>query len=223
MIGLNFHGIGCPERDLEPGEAPYWISEKQFIDILDRVQNCVDPKRYVITFDDGNLSDHRIALPALVARGLAARFFVLAGRLGKVGSLNVPDVLELQASGMRIGSHGYAHVPWAGLKGEDLAQEIVRSREILEEICNQPVKEAGIPFGKYDAQVLKALRRAGYSCAYSSDLGPMNCADFLRPRTSIRDDMTTADIDEILAGTLPLRQRIRRTLSMAKRRYFPLF
>ena len=76
-IGLNFHGIGDPARPLEPGEARYWISTARFTDILDRVMAQPNPGAYFLTFDDGNLSDHEIALPALRARGLDAAVFVL--------------------------------------------------------------------------------------------------------------------------------------------------
>ncbi len=86
-IGLNFHGVGTPARKMETGEAPYWLSKAQFIDTLDRIAAAPNPGAYVITFDDGNISDHEIALPALVDHGLQATFFVLTGRIGMAGSL----------------------------------------------------------------------------------------------------------------------------------------
>ena len=45
-----------------------------------------------ISFDDGNASDLEIGLPALLERGLTATFFVLAGRLGRPGSLDADEV-----------------------------------------------------------------------------------------------------------------------------------
>ncbi len=221
-IGLNFHGIGTPERSLEPGEAPYWIGAALFEDILDRIAASPDPARYVVTFDDGNLSDYTIALPALVSRGLPARFFVLTGRLESAGSLDAAHIRELLAAGMTIGSHGIAHVPWSDLDDTALEEELLRSRAVLEGICGRPVEEAGIPFGRYDARVLRALRRTGYAAAWSSDAGRMKETGFLRPRTSLRHDMTAAEIDAILAGQQPPLRRLRRMLGMAKRRSLPL-
>lgn len=221
-IGLNFHGIGTPGRVLEDGEAPYWVGESLFSEILDRVAQSPDPARYVITFDDSNLSDHAIALPALLARGLTARFFVLSGRLGTAGALDADQLRAMQAAGMGLGSHGVAHVPWTGLDAAALAEEITRSKAVLEEICGHPVVEAGIPFGRYDARVLRALRHAGYTTAWSSDGGTLNSTAFLRARTSLRGDMARAEIDAILAGRLTPIRRLRRALGMAKRRYLPL-
>ncbi|MEO6299557.1 MAG: polysaccharide deacetylase family protein, partial [Paracoccaceae bacterium] len=80
QIGLIFHGIGAPDRELERGEAPYWVSITQFEDTLDMIRAHPQPGRFRISFDDGNMSDHDIALPRLVAAGLVAEFFVLSGR-----------------------------------------------------------------------------------------------------------------------------------------------
>jgi peptidoglycan/xylan/chitin deacetylase (PgdA/CDA1 family) len=187
-VGLIFHGIGTPGRPLEPGEAPYWIPAARFEAILDRIAALADPGRIRLSFDDGNASDHDIALPALRARGLAAEVFVLSGRIGQPGSLSAAQIRALLAAGMTIGSHGVAHVDWRGLDAAGLAAELAGSRAALEAVCGRPVTRAAIPFGRYDARVLRALRRAGYACAFSSDGGPMDPGAFLRPRSSVRAD-----------------------------------
>ena len=222
VIGLNFHGIGTPTRELETGEAPFWLSKAQFIDILDHVAAAPDPGTYVLTFDDSNLSDHDIALPALTKRGLHAIFFVLTGRIGMAGSLGCEHVTALRDAGMAIGSHGIAHVAWPDLDEAALEKELEQSRAVLGDICGHPVTEAGLPFGLYNARVLRALHRTGYTAAFSSDTGTMNPAAFLRPRTSLRGDMSQAEIDAILTNRMPPLRRLRRAIGMAKRRYLPL-
>lgn len=222
LIGLNFHGIGTPARDLEPGEAPYWLTTAQAIKIFDHVAAAPDPLRYVLTFDDGNLSDHDIALPALVERGLSATFFVLTGRIGAPGSLDGEHIRALRDAGMRIGSHGIAHVTWPTLTDADLWHELSTSRAELERICNGPITEAGIPFGRYDARVLRALRKAGYTAAYSSDGGLMRRKNWLKARSSLRTDAAPAKTEALLAGRQSVPRRLRRLLGMARRRWLPL-
>ena len=217
-IGLNFHGIGEPKRDLEPGEAPYWLSSDQFERVLDQVAGA-DPSGFVITFDDGNISDHDIALPALAARGLQARFFVLTSRIDQPGSLSTDQIQALQKAGMTIGSHGIDHVMWPTLDDATLERELHRSRARLEEICGQPVTEAGIPFGRYDARVLRALKAAGYTTAWSSDGGRLRQGAFLRARTSLRGDMSDDAIGAVLSGQMAPMRRFRRALGMARRRW----
>jgi peptidoglycan/xylan/chitin deacetylase (PgdA/CDA1 family) len=217
-IGLIFHGIGTPGRSLELGEAPYWISTDRFERILDQVQAAPDPDCIRLSFDDGNASDHDIALPRLLARGLVADFFVLSGRIGQPGSLSADQIRALQAAGMAMGSHGIAHRDWQRIGAADLAAEVTGSRRVIESILGRTVTTAGIPFGSYDARVLTALRQAGYEVAYSSDRGRMNPKAFLRPRTSVRTEMTEAEITAILTGTMPFGQRMRRALRMLWRR-----
>lgn len=217
-VGLIFHGIGTPGRDLEPGEAPYWVSVAQFEAVLDRIAALSDPGRIRISFDDGNASDHDIALPRLLARGLSADVFVLSGRLGRPGSLDAAQVRALQAAGMTIGSHGIAHLNWRSLDDAALDEELTGSRRALEAVCGRPVTTAGIPFGSYDARVLRALRRAGYTAAFSSDRGDMDPNGFLRPRSSITGAMTLHDVETILSGHLPLAARLRRAVGMTRKR-----
>lgn len=219
-IGLLFHGVGTPERDLEPGEAPYWISAERFEVILDQVLSLPDPDRIRISFDDGNASDHAVALPRLLERRLRAEFFVLSGRIGQTGSLSAEQIRDLAAAGMGVGSHGIAHRNWREIGAAELEAEVSRSRRAIETVVGAAVTTAGIPFGSYDARVLSALRRAGYDAAYSSDRGPMDPQAFLRPRTSVTAGMTRADIESILAGRLSPLRRLRRAAGMVRRRWF---
>jgi peptidoglycan/xylan/chitin deacetylase (PgdA/CDA1 family) len=207
---LNFHGVGAPGRTLEPGEADYWIGADRFRDTLDRVAGHPDRGRLCVTFDDGNISDLLIAVPELQRRGLTAAFFVLTGRIGKPGSLGSDDIRALMRAGMRIGSHGVAHSDWASLSAKELGDEVTLSKAILGEICGEPVRSAAIPFGRYNAAVLAALRKAGYTAAYSSDGGSMETSAFLRPRTSIRRDTTDPALEAILSGRASAWTRVRR-------------
>lgn len=211
---LTFHGIGEPQRALAPGEADYWIGADRFRDVLDRVSRHPDRERLFITFDDGNISDLAIAAPELRRRGLKAEFFVLAGRIGQPGSLDAGDIRALIGAGMRIGSHGIAHRDWSGLSARELDEELIVSKAMLETICGEPVRSAAIPFGRYNAAVLSALRRAGYTVAYTSDGGNMGTSAFLRPRTSIRRDTVDDALDRILSGQMSALRRLRRAASM---------
>lgn len=217
-IGIIFHGIGAPERELEPGEAGYWIDVDRFERLLDAIAASPDRARIRISFDDGNRSDHAIALPRLAARGLTADFFVLSGRIGKQGSLDAGMIRELRDEGMGVGSHGIAHLNWAGLAPAALDEELRRSRGEIGEILGAPVREAGIPFGGYSARVLRAIRAAGYECAWSSDCGMMDPGAFLRPRASVRAAMSEAELGDLIAGRLSPMRRLRRALAMTKKR-----
>ena len=215
---LNFHGIGTPGRALEQGEAPYWITADLFAGIVELVAGRPDRAHIAITFDDGNASDLAIAAPLLEAHGLAAEIFVLADRLDQPGSLSRRDLGTLQEMGMTIGSHGAAHTDWRRLDGIGQTREFEEARAEIADAAGTPVSAAAIPFGAYNAGVLRALRPLGYARVYTSDGGAMRPGAWLCPRTSVRDGMTLDTVRAILDGHMTPLRRLRRGLGMLKRR-----
>lgn len=181
-INLAFHGIGEPNRELPPGEKDVWISRERFEAILDQVQYRSD---VWLSFDDGNVSDVRCGLPALLERGLQATFFVVAGRLDTPGYLTDTDVRRLLHAGMEVGSHGMRHTPWRRLDHVRLREELLASKRILEEVVDEPVLEAACPFGAYDRRTLKALHSYGYRRVFTSDDGFARPDRWLQPRNTV--------------------------------------
>jgi peptidoglycan/xylan/chitin deacetylase (PgdA/CDA1 family) len=218
IVAVNFHGIGTPERPLEPGEAPFWIGEDWFRDIVGRIAAHPARERIRITFDDGNRSDRTIALPVLQANRLRADFFVLTGRIGQPGSLDAADILALRAAGMGIGSHGVAHRHWNRLGAGELREELAGSKAALEALLGEEVAAAAVPFGSYSRGVLAALRAGGYRAVWTSDGGMADLDAFLRPRTSVRDWMDASAVAAVLEGTMPPLRRLRRVLGMTRKR-----
>ncbi|MER7127978.1 polysaccharide deacetylase family protein [Streptosporangium saharense] len=215
VVNLTVHGIGPTDRELDPGEDQTWVSVEQFEQVLDAVVGREDVR---ITFDDGNASDLEIGLPRLLERGLTAEFFVLAGLLGEPGRLDESGVLELQAAGMRIGSHGWAHRDWRKLDAEQAVQEISEANRFLGSLVGGPVSRVAIPFGSYDRRVLSRLRRADVTRAYTSDGGRARPGSWLQARNSLRHDIDATWAPRVLDGTPPLPIRARRIASRTYKR-----
>jgi peptidoglycan/xylan/chitin deacetylase (PgdA/CDA1 family) len=207
MNVLNFHGLGPLTREIDRGEYSCWLEVPHFETILDHVRGN---EGIVITFDDGNVSDFEIALPALLQRGMRAVFFICSGRIGEPGFLSAAQVRELDLNGMSIGSHGVDHRPWRTLKRAELEREVKVSRSTLEEICRKPVDMAACPFGSYDRRVLGILKEAGYRTVFTSDGGGCAEKQWLRTRTTIKRDFTTAGIDRMLQDPPSMAWRLRR-------------
>lgn len=207
VVNICFHGIGTPDRVLEPGEDDYWIGAESYAHILDAI---ADDPRVRISFDDGNLSDLEIGLPGLLDRGLTATFFVLAGRLDQRGSLTTGGVRQLAAAGMRIGSHGMDHLPWRGLAAPVLNRELVQARHLITEAAGTPVQDAALPLGRYDRRVLGALRREGYRSVHTSDRRWARDGAWLQPRFSVRRTDTADTVRERMLAPAPLLERAKR-------------
>jgi peptidoglycan/xylan/chitin deacetylase (PgdA/CDA1 family) len=206
MVGICFHGIGIAGPELEPDAADYFVSRDLFVSVLDAVMDCpaVD-----LTFDDGYASDVAIALPALLERGMTARYFPLAGRLGSPGHVDAADVRALAATGMAVGSHGMRHRSWRGLDAESLVEELTVARSMIAEVSGEPVTSVACPFGEYDRQVLAELRRHGYAQIFTSDRRRARRGDWLQPRYSIRRDDTISSVRQNILASRPWRERLR--------------
>jgi peptidoglycan/xylan/chitin deacetylase (PgdA/CDA1 family) len=210
VLNLTFHGIGTPERELEPGEADVWVSRERFEALIERAAALGGVR---ITFDDGNRSDLEHALPALSRHSLSGTFFVVAGRLGEPDFLDRDDVRTLRDAGMTIGCHGMHHRPWRTLDDAELERELVDARAVLEEVVGGPVTQAACPFGSYNRRVLRALRRSGYSEVHTSDRGLARPGDWMQTRNTVHAGDDGGMLDRILlaAGSRPraLRHRAR--------------
>lgn len=207
VTNINFHGIGSPRRQLESGEATYWVSKSSFLGILDEL---VDDPSVRLSFDDGNASDIEVALPALVERGLSATFFVLAGRLDERGSVAAEQVRELVSAGMRIGSHGMHHRSWRSMSAADTRVELVEAKDMLSEAAGAAVTEAALPLGSYDRRILSDLRRLGYGRVYTSDQARAGAGAWLQPRFTVTATDTASSVRHTMVQRPTLYRRAER-------------
>jgi peptidoglycan/xylan/chitin deacetylase (PgdA/CDA1 family) len=214
-INLTFHGIGDHGRRLDAGEEEVWLPLAQFLTVLDVVAERRDVR---LTFDDGNGSDLEHALPALRERGLRATFFVVAGRLGVPGYVDASGVRALSLAGMTIGCHGMHHRPWRAVGDRMLHEELVETRNALEDIIEHPVVDAACPFGSYDRRVLRSLRRFGYRTIYTSDGGTAAPDAWIQARTTVGPRDGAGLVEQIIASERAWYQTLRRrTKQVAKR------
>lgn len=211
---INFHGLGRVPSGVDPAELRYWCSEDRFGAILDSVRPLSEAAGLPIdiTFDDGNMSDARIALPALAARGLTATFFVCAGRIGQPGYLDGPAMQALLAGGMTIGSHGWSHADWRLCDESTLARETLGALSEISAVIGRRVDEVGVPFGSYDRRVLAQLRRSAVRTAFTSDGGRARRGAWLVPRHSYTTGWTEATLRDAVMHREGLLARARRGL-----------
>jgi peptidoglycan/xylan/chitin deacetylase (PgdA/CDA1 family) len=195
ILNLCFHGIGTPGRMLEPDEDLYWVEEAQFEDLLDVIGGYPWVR---ITFDDGNESDAALGLPMLRRHSLKAAFFIISGRLDQPGSLATADVRSLVQAGMIVGSHGMRHRPWRSINDQELQEELADAAAAIADAAGQPVSQVACPFGSYDRRVLRAIRRNGFSRAYTVDGGPAKKGAWLQSRYTIRAVDTPADVERLV-------------------------
>lgn len=172
-----YHGIGEPA---DPAEgARYTVTVPEFERQLEEVAKSsvvvLAPFRIadgscglLFTFDDGEASVARHALPRLDRRGHRGALFMTTAWLGRRGFLDAVAIRELDAAGWLIGSHGHTHRFLNTLRADELRDELRRSRDELADILGYPPRHLSFPGGRTSPEVETVARELGFSTLWSS-------------------------------------------------------
>ena len=87
------------------------------------------------------------------------------------------QLVKMMAAGFRIGSHSVSHPPLTDLSGAQVREEIVRSKEMLENAFECRVTAFCYPYGVYSPELETRVAEAGYSCAVTTRVGRRHRAE----------------------------------------------
>ncbi|KKT26236.1 MAG: Polysaccharide deacetylase [Parcubacteria group bacterium GW2011_GWA2_43_9b] len=125
------------------------------------------PKAIAITFDDGYYGQYKWAYPLLKKYGMIATFNIIINNVGKPGVLTWPQIKEMSDNGMFIGSHTLDHAALTKVDDNQLRDELVKSKEILEKNLGKEIDLLSYPGGDYNERVIQFVKDAGYRAALS--------------------------------------------------------
>ncbi len=125
----------------------------------------------VLSFDDGYASQWRSAAPALAAHHWRGVLNLQTGRLGVRGGLTAGEVRAMIASGWEIDAHSVTHPDLRKVSARRLAAEVAGSRRTLQARFGVAADFFAYPYGRSDAAVRGAVRRAGFLGATTTARG----------------------------------------------------
>lgn len=138
----------------------------------------IPPKSALITIDDGYTCGLSVGVPILKKFDYPATFFVYLDFINKGGkSMSWAQLGELRDMGYDIGSHSVTHLNFNGAKpaklkftskDEWLADEIIRSKQVIEEQLGIRVLSIAYPFGNHNPKVRELVQQAGYELAFTT-------------------------------------------------------
>jgi peptidoglycan/xylan/chitin deacetylase (PgdA/CDA1 family) len=139
------------------------------------------PRRFLVTFDDGYLSVHDIALPLLASLRVPATVFVCSGLLGGASHwmpelapeplISAEQVLALRAGGFDIGLHGLDHTLLPGLPATELHRQTFLAAQRLADVTGRWPLAFAYPAGAHDAASRAAVAAAGMRVAFATHCG----------------------------------------------------
>lgn len=129
------------------------------------------PKPVVLTFDDGWACCYDTVFPLLKRRGMTATFFVYPSGVDAPGYVTWAQLREMRSAGMDIQAHSMTHPHLPTIPPADAEREIEKCMAVMTEKMGDAPTVFAYPFGEYSDAVIKAVERAGYEGAYSTDPG----------------------------------------------------
>ena len=143
-----------------------------------------------ISFDDGYRDNLEVAAPILQGLRFPFTVFVTTDyvRSGKAPFLNADALRRLaDVPGATIGAHGATHVPLTRCDDRTLREELIGSKQYLEDVIGRRVNALAYPHGAVDARVRDMAERAGFEVGATSrfDINGEDRDPLLLARTSI--------------------------------------
>ena len=141
------------------------------------------PKRPVaITFDDGFADFYQHALPVLERHKFTATLHITTGFVGKTSRwmqregeterpmLSWNQIVEISNNGIECGAHTHSHSKLDMLPLPMARDEIVRSKELIEDHVGRKVSSFAYPFGYSTLAVRQLVQKAGFSSACTMNI-----------------------------------------------------
>ena len=114
-------------------------------------------RTFVITIDDGWDDGYTYALPILQSHGYVATYFVIAGRIDRMGFLTSGHLQALVADGEEIGDHTMDHVDLAVQPASKLPYEIDAAAARIAQVTGRWPESFAYPSGVVDNKVAAAV------------------------------------------------------------------
>jgi peptidoglycan/xylan/chitin deacetylase (PgdA/CDA1 family) len=135
--------------------------------------------RVVVTtsWDDDAVSGMRVA-ELLGEKGMRGTFYVPTGELDRGSRFTAANLRTLSANGFEVGAHTISHRVLTELNAAELANEVGGCKPVLEQMLGREVVMFCYPRGRFNAEVLHEVRRAGYGGGRTTR---MLCSDAVFP------------------------------------------
>lgn len=152
------------------------ITLDQLLGFLD-YREQIPEKSVAITFDDGWISVHDIAVPILKKYGFPATIFIYTDFIGGGKAMSWEQIKELSEAGFDIQCQTKTHRDLTVIKKKEsfkeyfksLEMEISYPKKVINKKLRKECKYLAYPYGKTNNLVIAMLKKHGYHAAFIVD------------------------------------------------------
>jgi peptidoglycan/xylan/chitin deacetylase (PgdA/CDA1 family) len=169
----------------------------------------------VLTFDDGFSDFEAVVMPILLAHRFPATLYVPTAYVGRTASwlrdcdedkraiLSWRALHDVVSAGIEVASHSHTHPQLDRVPPPVVSDEVLRSRELLEDNLGCPVQGFAYPFGYWHRRVRSGVAAAGYSyaCAVGESSAAAGADILALPRLTVTGGMGMDGFTRLLAGS----------------------
>lgn len=217
-VYLMYHELELANRrmcQVDPGYVRYVVREADFRRQMNWLKNQArygvsvgqalassSGDHIVLTFDDGCETDLLTAAPLLRELGFSATFYITVSFLDTRGFLSRSQLRRLSDLGFEIGSHSMTHPHLNDLNAQQLRDEIRDSKAALEQITGRSIEHFSCPGGRWNKDVVEAVRRAGYRSLATSRpaVNPRDSNPFSLGRVVVMRDTSDSEFQQRCLG-----------------------
>ncbi|MFV0343771.1 MAG: polysaccharide deacetylase family protein [Anaerocolumna sp.] len=151
-------------------------------DLLKNIYICFPEGKHkclTLSYDDGKEHDRRL-IEIFNKNGIKGTFHINGGLLGNHAwgkRISFDEIKDLY-SGHEVSAHTYSHPTIERSPLDQVIQQIIEDRKILEDACGYPVRGLSYPNGSYSDDIIKLLPACGIE--YARIVG--DSLDFKMPR-----------------------------------------
>ena len=146
-----------------------------------RGEKNIPEESVVITMDDGWVGVHQFAYPILKEFNYPFTFFLYKNYVARGGrSMTISQIKDMLDYGAEIGSHSVSHQALTAKHGKTdeqykawLQEEIVGSKQFLEQTFGVKITTFGYPYGNKTQEIAQMCLDAGYEAALT--VNPQKC------------------------------------------------
>lgn len=166
-------------------------------------------KTVIVSFDDGFLSVYERAVPIMEKYGVKGNVYLPTAYIGKDEHFMTWEMIKdlTQRGNFEMQAHTHNHVDIRTLDEKKMQEEVQTSNAYFEKELDYIPNAICLPFGTYDKQSLKLLKRSGgykyILASYYGMVGRRKCKKGgLLPRIGVSDTDGIEVFDKKLKGKL---------------------